>query len=276
MTSAPKFIRPNAGVGASNKADDAKQPGFTNNAREPTPSQEHLNNVCPHCGSCNLFLSSHSGECSVCGYTQVRRIVTKGAMAYNERIGLVAGNYRRFIHFRDILRKRMPTAAPAPTAAYALTLRNVALRLISKGVTSSLDVNMRNVARCAKECGVKQHNLILHLTQDLSGVGAPKLSPFDYQRLYCMFQAMQGPFERHKSPSRTNFLHYNHIAFRMFHLLGRDDWLYTYFWPMLGASKVSEFDDLFGRMCRDPALSWEQHKTYRLDESRAAQMLSKK
>ena len=69
----------------------------------PTPANS---NVCPHCGNATLCYALHKSRCTSCGFTQVRHVVFKGAMAYSERIGIVAGNYRRYIHFRDIMRKR--------------------------------------------------------------------------------------------------------------------------------------------------------------------------
>ena len=116
--------------------------------------------------------------------------------------------------------------------------------------------------------------MAIALTEDLSGIESPNFTPFDYNRLYCMFQAMQEPFEQHKPSGRTNFLHYNHIAFRLVYLLGWDKWLYVYFWPMLGNAKVSEFDDLFNNMCKDQILDWEQTKTFKLHEARNIRLIA--
>lgn len=247
----------------------------------PTTNVQSLStlnvNTCPHCGNATLCFALHKSRCTSCGFTRVRHVVFKGAMAYSERIGIVAGNYRRYIHFRDILRKRTPTQpVNRMSTMYQNALKQVSRKLIAKGIVSSLDVNLRNVQRCAREANVKQHNVILHLTEDLSGVPLPQLTPFDYNRLYCMFQAMQGPFDRHKPHTRTNFLHYNHIAFRLLFLFGWDQWLYVYFWPMLGHSKVAEFDDLFAHMCSDPELDWEVCRTFKLSEARHKEALRQK
>lgn len=236
-------------------------------------------NLCKHCGTQSLLIDVYRSRCANCGITEMRNVVSRANIAYTEKLGVAPSNYRRYIHFRDVLKRRVLSApVDRADAKYVSSLESVAKALILAGIASSIDVSLRVVQRTCRELGVKGQNMAIAITEDLSGVPSPHFSPYDYNRLYCLFQAMQGPFEAHKPSSRTNFLHYNMIAFKVVSLLGfvDDRWLYVYFWPMLGSSKIVEFDDLFNRMCRDPELNWEESKTYRLGEARNLERIRRK
>lgn len=234
-------------------------------------------NECPHCHNDALLVDGHRSRCEACGYAEHRQTLTRANMSYGEKLGVAPSNYRRYIHFRDVVKRRVLSQPVDRTdPKYATAKASVTRALIKQGVRQSIDVTLRLVQRVCRDLHIKGPNTAIAITEDLSGVPSPTFTPFDYNRLYCMFQAMQGPFDLHKPRNRTNFLHYNHIAFRLIFLLGWDQYLYTYFWPMLGNSKIAEFDELFTRMCSDPSLNWQVSRTYKLAEARNLALIHKR
>ena len=117
---------------------------------------------------------------------------------------MALSNYRRYIHFRDVLKRRVLSApVDRNDPKYKASLESVARALIASGTTSSIDVSLRVVQRVCRDLGVKGQNTAIAITEDLSGVPSPHFSPYDYNRLYCLFQAMQGCSLQ--PSSRTNF-----------------------------------------------------------------------
>ena len=230
--------------------------------------------VCTICKK-SMRVDDYQYRCIDCGYTCKRNNMSVASMAYNEKISVPTGNYKRYLHFKSLIRKRVPTKATNASNFSKDEIESVCEALSNiDGVANSCYVSMYNVKKACRDVGITGNNKVIAYTELLSGKSHPYFTTFDMGILYCMFQAMQAPFQENKSAERINFLHYNQCAFRLLLLCGYDNYLYTWFYPMVGKNKIDEFDELFQPICE--SLRWQFAPTLRHEEAMWHQSLRDK
>jgi ribosomal protein S27AE len=229
-------------------------------------------NECPKCKLRTMTLDSFQKRCKKCGYTQLKKSISgynSNILSYSEKVNVSSNSYRRFLHYKTNIKKRIPTGIVDKESDLYIQARNKIMHWLSNhNVKDSTYVTLKNVTEAGKKVGVKNNNLLLYLTEELSGVKLPIFSHLDMMEDYCMFQAMQEPFDLYKPVSRINFLHYNQTAFKFRYLKGEDKWLYVYFWPMKGQSKIDEYDELAKLIFDHHSLNWEWTETFTHENAR--------
>lgn len=126
-------------------------------------------------------------------------------------------------------------------------------------ITSTSEIKPSKVKQYLKKLGYSAYYENIHsIANMISGMPTLKLSPELEKKLKDMFNLIQDPFYKHKSPKRKNFLSYNYVLYKFCELLGEDD-LLAYF-PLLKCKKNLHIQDtIWKKICEE--LEWEYIST---------------
>jgi hypothetical protein len=100
----------------------------------------------------------------------------------------------------------------------------------------------------------KYYEHCYYIIYRINGIQAPNFSQELEEKLRSMFKDIQGPFLKHQPKSRKNFLSYSYCLFKMFELLGKDDFL-KYFHLLKSREKLHQQDQLWRKICEE--LGWQ-------------------
>ena len=122
-------------------------------------------------------------------------------------------------------------------------------------ISSTSEIKPSKVKQYLKKLGYSAYYENIHtIANTISGMPTLKLSLELEKKLKDMFNLIQDPFYKHKSPKRKNFLSYNYVLYKFCELLGEDD-LLIYF-PLLKCQKNLHVQDtIWRKICSE--LSWE-------------------
>lgn len=234
-----------------------------------------VNVECILCGQ-TTRVDQYQCRCLNCGY--VVRLHTASIGGGGEGRGgpdINSRAYNRQLHLLDVLKGRSP-ANPVDPASLSDTLVQAFVEQLvrEENCRTSCDVTLHRVYRAGRALGHTKLALLVAMLTRLTGCEPPRFSPLEINYLCCMFQAMQEPFEKFRNKRRVNFLHYKHTAFSLLQLLGEyDHLLWRWFSPMLGASKMREFDEIFANICG--SLGWQVIPTRSIEEAQQEYILQR-
>jgi hypothetical protein len=122
-------------------------------------------------------------------------------------------------------------------------------------ISRTSEIKPSKVKQYLKKLGYSAYYENIHtIANTISGMPMLKLSPELEKKLKDMFNLIQDPFYRHKSPKRKNFLSYNYVLYKFCELLGEDDLLIHF--PLLKCQKNLHIQDtIWRKICEE--LSWE-------------------
>lgn len=104
------------------------------------------------------------------------------------------------------------------------------------------------------ECLACSYEHVFAICYKLNGVPPPHIPPELEEQLKSMFSQVQAPFEKHKPPTRQNFLSYGYTLYKFCELLGKDEYL-QYFWMLKSNDKLYLQDQIWKKICKE--LQWE-------------------
>ena len=100
----------------------------------------------------------------------------------------------------------------------------------------------------------KYYEHVPHITNLLTGIKPPSITPIQEEKLRNMFREIQNPFDIHKPKERSNFLSYSYCLYKFCELLGYDDLLCNF--PLLKSrEKLHQQDVIWQKICNH--LGWE-------------------
>jgi hypothetical protein len=100
----------------------------------------------------------------------------------------------------------------------------------------------------------KYYDHCAQITARITGQLPPRMTPFQAEQVKLMFSAIQGPFNIHCPPERTNFLSYSYCLYKFCQLLGYDEFLPCF--PLLkGKDKLAAMDRIWKKICME--LDWQ-------------------
>jgi len=234
------------------------------------------NSLCPDCGQLTRS-NGYESICGGCGLT--RDIAVTGAANQEDGMGTqVLNDPRRTFRFMSILDDIAPYHRQDCSRVTAEQHRAIMCQLDWAGCRDRLDIGLRDVIAAVKKTPwSKELQGCTHaLTAMYTGVPVPTLTPKDRRRLFILFQACVGPFNRVKPAARANPLNYQWQVYTLVHLCGlADGALHVYFAPLKGEDKNREHSAIWRDICADKRLRWraydtEEHETYRARQCLAA------
>jgi hypothetical protein len=211
------------------------------------------------CQTCNIGMCLVSSEsillCRGCGITKPFMELNSTNLNYEQetsRNGVNTFCYKRLNHFSEIVNSLQAREnCEIPTHV----LEAVREEYRKSRTTKRSEITPQKTRQFLKKLNlVKYYEHTHQITQSLSGISAPKLSPQLESKLRQMFVAIQTPFSRHAPPHRKNFLSYNYVIHKCLELLGKDEFL-IYFPLLKSRIKLHECDSIWKKICQD--LQWQ-------------------
>ena len=186
--------------------------------------------LCEECGEVRPFVESYSGTED-----------TEGGMAY-----------KRINHLTECLNALQGKEG---TTVPDEVIEKVRAEFKKNRISSTSEIKPSKVKQYLKKLGYSAYYENIHtIANTISGMPTLKLSPELEKKLTDMFNLIQDPFYKHKSPKRKNFLSYNYVLYKFCELLGEDDLLI--FFPLLKCQKNLHIQDtIWRKICSE--LSWQ-------------------
>ena len=219
--------------------------------------QREVDVVCPQC-DVGMVLNGREAEalCMRCGMARPYMDISEHGLTFDQEIeqtSIVASfAYKRLNHFTEwlnSLQARENTEIPGEV------LEAVRAEFKKEGASKRGDIKPAKVRGFLKKLKLNKWYEHTHaICNAINGVPAPKIPQHLENTLKRMFNAIQEPFEKHKPPSRKNFLSYSFTLYKFCQLLGEDEYL-QYFPLLKSAEKLYAQDAIWKKICAE--LSWE-------------------
>lgn len=221
---------------------------------ENRPSRLSLRarDVCPFC---NVSLHMNAVKsilvCETCGYSVVHFDSTIQTMSYSDDYDFSSFSYKRISHFEDCMRQIQgkETFVVPDEIITAVMQRFASERLRLEDITQS---KVRDALKALRQRRAYDH--VAQVYMRIAGKRPPRVSVQMEEACRSMFVRMQPIFEKHCPKTRKNFLSYNYVLFRLFHILGLEYMLGS-FALLKGKEKLYACDDIFERIAKD--LDWK-------------------
>jgi len=200
---------------------------------------------------CGGKLIHHAAEadvvCDKCG--EVRPYIESYSKEEEKEVGMA---YKRINHLTECLNALQGKEG---TTVPDEVIEKVRAEFKKNRISCTSEIKPTKVKQYLKKLGYSAYYENIHtIANTISGMPTLKLSPELEKKLKDMFNLIQDPFYRHKSPKRKNFLSYNYVLYKFCELLGEDDLLIHF--PLLKCQKNLHIQDtIWRKICEE--LSWE-------------------
>lgn len=182
-------------------------------------------NTCSNCRGDNFRMDGSFKVCTDCGLSVFEQDMTIQGLTFDQQIHDMqpAYSYRRQNHFKEHLSKMQARQfVNIPDRVWD----SLKIELKKHKITNSTDITQQRIRSFLQKLKLaKYYDHTAFITWKLSGIRPPQVPPKLERKLYAMFDEMQAPFERYKPPDRQNFLGYPYIFYKLFELLGEDQYL---------------------------------------------------
>ncbi len=213
--------------------------------------------MCPLCQSTLLNDPRKSQVvCMTCGESTACVFSPEGPFDSRSVTSLVAHHrrittymYKRTNHFLDHLKR---VQAKEATSVQPNIMNAVKNELAKEHIYhSDPRITITKVRSILKKLRLqKYYNHVFAITANLSGKKPPQLTAVQEEKLLAMFQAIQGPFERHCPPDRTNMISYSYVLRKLVEILGWNH-LIGYFPLLKSRQKVYNQDCIWRNICEE-------------------------
>jgi len=197
-------------------------------------------------GKSGIVLDYTRGDliCSNCGTVQPSLVADNG----NFNFVRVGSNYKRIHHFHERISQLLLCESNICDAHW---------QAISSKITESnfTELNKTNIRKVLRSLNMQIYiEKWLQIMFRYANVRPPRPPSSVLLKLDQMFLALQTPFAIHKSKSRRNFLNYNFVFNRLFHMLGIPE--FGMFFPLIKSkNKLRLLEETWQQMCKN--LQWE-------------------
>lgn len=203
---------------------------------------------CPFC-QVGLLMNTVKSMliCTKCGYTLPYLDSTTQNMSYSDDYDFSTFSYKRQSHFDDILKlvQGKESLVVSDDIIFAIMRELHAQRIPKQDVTPT------KVRAIMKKLKLKRaYDHVSQVTMRITGVRGSRISAEMEDRCKAMFIQMQPVFEKYCPKNRKNFLSYNYVLFRCFHILGLHHMLPSIS-LLKGKEKLLLQDEIFEKIARD-------------------------
>jgi hypothetical protein len=208
---------------------------------------------CPCCNVKFLLCSSKSTmSCPRCGYSVAYLDATSTSTSFDESIEFSPYSYKRANHFNQWLTLTQGRESHrVPDDILNAVMQHL---YAQQKVTNPAQVTQKHVRIALRKLRLRRaYDHVAQVTSRISGIPPLRIPPDAEEKLRNMFLLMQAPFQRHAPKSRTNFLSYSFVLFKLFQILGMHDML-DGISLLKGQDKLEANDVIFRKMSAD--LGW--------------------
>lgn len=212
------------------------------------------NDMCDQCNVPMIVLASEALlGCPKCSRTRLYIQATSSRIAYGEEVEFANFSYKRQNHFQEWLscfQAKESSEVPKPI------LQQVMEELFNKRKVRKADqITQKLIREVLKDLHLRRYyDNAPQITARITGRLPPRMSPFQCEQVKLMFSAIQGPFNIHCPPERTNFLSYGYCLYKFCELLGYDEFLGC-FTLLKGKDKLAAMDRIWKKICDE--LDWQ-------------------
>lgn len=241
------------------KADGAKTQllrEYERATRQVTEHDAKDDDVCPFCGGEGMTLVAEEAVkiCRRCDACVPAVVETERPPSKDTVKDSTAFCYKRLNHFNEWLAQiQGKQQTNIPDDVYD----SILLELKKMKVTNLQDVTCATVKQILRRCrNQKWYEHVTLIVAKLTGKPPRQLHPDLEEQLRTMFRQIQAPFVQHAPSSRTNFLSYSYVLFKLVQLLGYDE-LLSSFSLLKSSTKLRQQDEVWQKICNCPQLQWE-------------------
>jgi len=201
------------------------------------------------CQKCHAPMSTTRFEmlCTSCGNTVPRVKRADMNMKELESVQETAPSYKRNNHLHEwITRVQARERKVVPMA-----VKQAVLQSFEKWGFDRYNPKQSLVRRFLRDAGYQRY--FEHIPQIMHWLSGKKQIVFDDDtvcKIKKVFNAIQGPFEKHKPPGRKNFLSYGYILYKVCELLELDDLLHA-FRLLKSRTNLMKADKVWRGICND-------------------------
>jgi hypothetical protein len=209
--------------------------------------------ACPFC-DVDLLLDSVKATlvCPACGYCVTYIDSTSASMSYSDDCELSTFSYKRITHFDDCMKQvQGKESYVVPDDIIQAVMHELYAQRVAD-VDAITQTKIRQILKSLR--ARKAYDHVAQIYARITGKRAPRIGSHVEERCRLMFIAMQPCFDRHCPKNRKNFLSYNYVLYRCFHLLGLTHMLGG-FSLLKGKDKLALADEIFQKICVD--LGWK-------------------
>lgn len=219
-------------------------------------SEEHASKCdgrsCASCGGGEFVYcgsgTPHPGSrvCSACGVVQSGNVYFE--TMYGNFVPTRGSNYKRIHHWHERISQLFIHESEIPSEQMLL----IAEKLCDG---SHQVLNKDSIRTVLRSLNMQLYiEKWLQIIYRITGVRPPRPGPLLVQQLDNMFHELQRPFDAFKTPGRKNFLNYNYVFRRLFHVIGCAK--FSMFFPLIKSqSKLKALDRMWEAMAT--SLNWE-------------------
>lgn len=227
---------------------------ITENA--PIQTESHCTYTCKACNEPRIMsLAEATMICPTCGDAEINFEMGAHNMSYDQEVNSdvnICFAYKRINHFNEWMAQfqaKESTYIP-PDIIDALRVELKKIR-----ISDMTQITQKRVKELLKKLKYnKFYEHVPQITNMLSGISPPTMTPHLEEQLRNMFRDIQEPFEKHKPKGRSNFLSYGYCLYKFCELLGHDEFLDSF--PLLKSrEKLYQQDCIFKKICDE--LDWE-------------------
>lgn len=214
------------------------------------------------CQKCNIPYDIDCGflVCRSCGFCQIS-IEGSGDLSYKEMQDYdyrPQFTYEKRSHLDDWLRRFQ-------SKENRIIPQEVLDKIILEAKKERLkDLNLlteEKVKRYLKKLSLNEYyDNVIGIINRINGRPPFTLTTEVEEKIKCMFQQIQEPFEKYKPSSRRNFLSYSYCIHKFFQILGLHE--FAKYFPLLkSADKLRQQDDIFKKIVaematKDKSINW--------------------
>lgn len=220
----------------------------------PPPVYVVHGDMCEQCNVPMIVLASEALlGCPQCSRTRLYIQATSSRIAYGEEVEFANFSYKRQNHFQEWLntfQAKESTEVPQPIIDAVMEDLYAKKKVRDVG-----KITQKKVKEVLKDLKLrKYYDHAPQITARITGVLPPRMTPFQAEQTKLMFAAIQGPFNMHCPPERTNFLSYGYCLYKFCELLGYDEFLPCF--PLLkGKDKLAAMDRIWRKICGE--INWQ-------------------
>jgi predicted RNA-binding Zn-ribbon protein involved in translation (DUF1610 family) len=209
--------------------------------------------VCERCNVTMIMMGTDSLlGCPTCGQTRIYIQATSSRIAYGEEVEFSSFSYKRLNHFLEWL---ATFQAKESTVIPEQIIVQVMEELYAQRIYDNNKITDKKVREILKQLKARKcYDHVPQITARITGRLPPRMTPYQEEQVTLMFQAVQGPFDRHCPQDRRNFLSYGYCLFKFCELLGWDKFL-PCFSLLKGRDKLRKQDAIYKAICED--CTWE-------------------
>jgi hypothetical protein len=214
------------------------------------------------CKQCSVYMTFEEGflVCSLCGHC-ISTVDASGDLSYKEMQEYdyrTQFTYDKKSHLEDWIRRFQ-------SKENRVIPQDVIDKVILETKKERLkDLNLlteEKVKRYLKRLGLNEYyDNVIGIINRINNRPPFKLTAEIERKIKMMFQQIQEPYEKHKPPSRRNFLSYSYCLHKFFQILGLHE--FAKYFPLLkSADKLRQQDEIFKKIVaematKDKSINW--------------------